>query len=44
MFSTLENAKAQNKSQEITVVMGNLNTNVGKELDGEIVGKLGLGT
>lgn len=38
-YCTLDNAKAQCKLQEITVVMGNLNAKVGNEWDGETVCK-----
>ncbi|MCH9665805.1 MAG: hypothetical protein K0U41_08180 [Gammaproteobacteria bacterium] len=43
-YDTLDMAKAQCKSQEITIVMGDLNAKVGKEQKCEIVGKHGLGS
>lgn len=42
-YSRLDNTKTQCKLQEITIILGDLNTNVGKEREGEIVGKFGLG-
>ena len=45
-YDTLEKAKKQCKSQELTIVMGDLNAKVGKDQDGSngMVGKHGLVT
>jgi len=43
-YDTLEKAKTQCKSTDVTVIMGDLNAKVGNEADGETVGKFGLGT
>lgn len=42
-YWTLDNAKAQCVSQEIRIVLEDLNAKVGKERNGEIVNKIGLG-
>lgn len=42
-YSMLNNAKTQCKSQEIIIVMRNLNARLDNERNGEIVGKCGLG-
>ncbi|MGX9987587.1 reverse transcriptase domain-containing protein [Soonwooa purpurea] len=43
-YTTLDNARAQLKSQEIIIVMGDLNAKVGSDTAGETTGKYGLGT
>lgn len=43
-YNTLDNAKLQCKSQEINIVMGDLNAKVGEEQDSDVAGKHGLGT
>lgn len=43
-YSSLDNAKVQCKSKEITIIIGNLNAKVGKEQEGELVGKFRLWT
>ncbi|XP_037803620.1 craniofacial development protein 2-like [Penaeus monodon] len=43
-YNTLEKAKTQCKSTDVTVIMGDLNAKVGNEAEGETVGKFGLGT
>lgn len=43
-YNTLDNAKLQCKSQEINIVMGDLNAKVGEEQDSDVTGKHGLGT
>ncbi|XP_065066164.1 craniofacial development protein 2-like [Rhopilema esculentum] len=42
-YNKLEEAKSHCKSQEIVVIMGDLNAKVGQEADGEVIGKHGLG-
>ncbi|XP_037787450.1 craniofacial development protein 2-like [Penaeus monodon] len=39
-YNTLEKAKTQCKSTDVTVIMGDLNAKVGNEAEGETVGKL----
>ena len=43
-YDSLEKAKKQCKSTDVTIIMGDLNAKVGNEPDGETVGKFGLGT
>lgn len=43
IYKSLDNIKALCKSLEITNIMGNRNAKSGKERNGEIVGKSGLG-
>ena len=42
-YDTLEKAKKQCKSADVTIIVGDLNAKVGNEPDGETVGKFGLG-
>jgi len=42
-YESLEEAKSQCKSGEITIVMGDLNAKVGSGTDGKTVGKFGIG-
>ncbi|XP_063601937.1 craniofacial development protein 2-like [Penaeus indicus] len=43
-YDTLEKAKQQCKSTDVTMILGDLNAKVGIETDGETVGKFGLDT
>lgn len=43
-YCMLDNAMIQCKSKEIIIIMEDLNANVGKERNGKITGKFGLGT
>ena len=42
-YPTLDHAKAQCRSQEVVIIMGDLNAKVGKGEQGDMVGKFGLG-